>query len=95
MHARLKATWQKHATYTTLNQISSKGRRISGNRGCFPCPVSGLGSAVMQKIYTKTSATALITKLAFNPRAARETQPSAQRWRDAPGMLCLALGSRV
>lgn len=69
MYARIKATWQKRATYTILKQINSKGRWISGNQGCFPYPESELVLQSCKKFTTKTLPRALISKLAVNPRA--------------------------
>lgn len=73
-----------------------------GNQGCFPYPESELVLLSCKKSTIKTLATALITKLAVNPRAVRDSQhtaggwdaqPSAQHCRDTPGVLCPALGS--
>lgn len=74
--ARVKATWQKHATHIILKQTSSKGRWVSG---CSP-----ILNLSWKKSATKTWATALITKLAVNSRAvhAHQQDHQPQHWWD-------------
>lgn len=102
MYTRIKATWQKRATYVILKQIKPKGRWIAGNQSCFPYPEYELVLQSCKKSTTKTLPRALVSKLAVHAKAVPDsqhtggswdTQPSTQHWWDTPGVLCPALVS--